>query len=961
MRTGECTWPRIGLGVAAVVGILLAAGAAPVSAATAVPLTVTERLGIDRRGEPVTMGVPIPKGELRDVRRCRLLRDGREVPAQFRAAGLWRPTKSIRWLLVDLQTDITANETQTYTLEYGDDVVQRAKPPHVVRIKEDGDAYTVETGAATFRISKRVFSLFEEVRLADGAVVVARPAADKPRFGAVVKGLKPTVTRAIPAPANTGRSHLIYVTYAGKAGLADYALRFTSDTEYEVTRTTLQAPPPAASVRTQAPPPAAGTRAGTMPALRVGTGAFLKDFTSADGSIAIPANAWLRYAYPKKGDVYTFRTIPAGAAAPSEGVFETTVLERGPLRSVIRVKGSFGPAATPVLEYTARYHFHAGSGRVTLLFTLENNDHGGRTNTGNARNANIGGINCVFFDEMRLALPLALGQKKTASLLGDPSAAVLTAPLTGTIELYQDSDGGEHWNRYRDAKYHPRPTSYVTFQGYRILTGAKQTGAGRRAVGWLDLSDGAKGLSVGVRDFWQTCPKALAAEPTGSVRVGLFPGRYAGDFPFRSGEHKTHEVLFLFHGGDAKAARGEAAARAFSDPLRLEPSAEWFAKTRALWDVHPYDPEHYKAYEARNLSAVSIWPKDLRRNQRLSILTRREQFALYGWMDYGDVAMDFEGGSGQWGMKYDLDFQMVAQWARTLKPEWWRVFSAADRHARDIDIHHQPHYPGLHYVKGGVWAHSLHNEPGHRNPNRNYNHFTKDLCFGARGTAALHYLTGDWKAREACLEIAENALARYMSPQADPGAPEQNNRMGVRGDACTLNRLLEGYLLSGERRLLDRARWQIKACAFDGKPAKHRPTSLWSSVFYMMALSRYVETFPEDKAARRYLLAHIETLRQAAHPETGILYTITPQPDGSVTGTGQCSHYNIMAADALAIGYRLTGEMKYMETARRCFAYGVKNACWRNGPATYFHIHSANGATHGSTFMTVDSALRAKP
>jgi len=252
-------------------------------------------------------------------------------------------------------------------------------------------------------------------------------------------------------------------------------------------------------------------------------------------------------------------------------------------------------------------------------------------------------------------------------------------------------------------------------------------------------------------------------------------------------------------------------------------------------------------------------------------------------------------------------------------------------------------------------------QPSPREPmRRNYNHFTKDLCFGARSTAALYYLTGDWKGRDSCLEIAENALARYMSPQQDPGPPEKNNRMGSRGDGCTLNRLLEGYLLSGDPRFLRHARWQVKSCAFNGRPAKHGPTSLWSSVFYMMALGRYVETFADDAAARSYLLAHLETLRKAADGDNGIYYTITPQADGSVVGKGTCSHYNIMAADALAIAYRLTGERKYIETARRCFAYGVKNACWKGGPATYIQVHSANGAMHGNVFMVVDSALRAR-
>lgn len=324
-------------------------------------------------------------------------------------------------------------------------------------------------------------------------------------------------------------------------------------------------------------------------------------------------------------------------------------------------------------------------------------------------------------------------------------------------------------------------------------------------------------------------------------------------------------------------------------------------------------------------------------------MSRREEHQFYGWMDYGDVSMDFESPSGQWGMKYDMDYHMARQYARTLEPAWWELFAAADRHTRDVDIHHQPHYPGLHFVKGGVWAHSLHGEPGHKNPHRNHNHFTKDLCFGARGTAALYYLTGDWKAHDACLEIAENALAEYMSPQQDPGDPQRNNRMGWRGDACTLNRLLEGYLLSGDAKYLERARWQVKSCAFDGKPARHGEISLWSSVFYMMALARYVEMFPGDAAARSYLLAHLETLRKATDPVDGIYYTITPQADGSVVGRGTCSHYNIMAADALALGYLLSGQQKYLETARRCFAYGVKNACWKDGPPTYQQVHMPTG------------------
>jgi hypothetical protein len=891
--------------------------------AAAIELRVVERQGIARRDEPVTFAVPFPKGTLRSAEQARLLRDGREVPAQFRATGLWRPEASIRWLLVDAQTDLAANAQQTYTLEYGDTVRATAKPAAAIRIEENADAYVVETGAALFRIGKKTFDLFHEVRLADGTILVPRPDAARPRCGAVVRGLRPMVTRAIPAPANKGRSHLIYVACSPQAGLEDYTLRFTSAREYEVT----------------------GAKSG-----HVGRGAYLKDFSGADGRVSIPGDAWLQYAYPVAGDVYTFRTIPAGHSAASASVNESTVLERGPLRSVIRLKGFLGSAEAPVLEYTAWYHFYAGSGRVKLAFTLENNNDGGRTSTGNARNADIGGINCVFFDEMALRLPLQLSWPRRVCVGGDAHSRPLVAPLEAKAEIYQDSSGGEHWDRYRDPRFHPRPNSYVTFQGYRTFLGDVERAAGARALGWLDVSDAASGLTVGVADFWQNYPKSLSADKDGAVEIGLFPGRHAADFPLRSGEHKTHEVLFFFHSGAAADDGNRNVVRGFSDPLRWEPSAQWFAQTRALGDLHPFDMENYRAYEVRNLSAIGVFPEGVRSGP--SLFSRREEYEFYGWMDYGDVPIDFEAPSGQWGMKYDLDYRLAQQYARTLDPKWWSLFVAADKHTRDIDIHHQPHYPGLYYVKGGVWAHSLHSEPGHKNPHRNYNHFTKDLCFGARGTATLYYLTGDWKSHDSCLEIAENALAEYMSPQRDPGAQERNNRMGDRGDGGTLTRLLEGYLLSGDERYLQRARWQIASCAFDGRPPKHGPISLWASLLYMEALARYVEMFPDDAAAKAYFLAHAETLRRSVDPDHGILYTITPQPDGSVVGRGVCSHYNVLAADVLSLAYRLTGRTDDLAAAQRCFAYGVKNANGAGGSPTYFQVHSANGAMHGNVFMS---------
>jgi hypothetical protein len=908
--------------------LIFAAWTTP-AAGEQVKLTVTERLGVDRTAEPVASGVPLPKGALTSAENVRLLRNGNEVPAQFRVSGQWLPGTSIRWLLVDFQADVKANEKQEYVLEYGPGVKRQAKAKSPVTIAETNDAYTVATGAATFVLSRRTFSLFEEVRLADGTVLVGRPTGGTPRFGARLRNVRAMVTRAIPGATTAGNSHLIYVRNLDEKAQNDYTLRFVSEKQYVLT----------------------GARA-----TEVGRGEIFKDFTSSDGKISIPSEAWLRYHWAKAGDIYTFRTIPAGSSWVSEGIFETKVVESGPMRSVIRVQGSFGPATAPVMEFTAWYHFYAGSPRVQLQFTLENNGHGGRTDTGNANDCNIGGINCVFFDEMALELPVETA--KGTYLPTAPSASVtagsVTLRRTGlNVELYQDSNGGPNWNRYQKTEYHPRPNSYVSFKGFRIYEDGKEVGQGDRVVGWMGLGDRA-GMFVAVRDFWQNFPKALRTEPPNNLVIGLFPGRYAGDFSFRSGEHKTHDILFMLHDGKQDPASLLAAASGFSEPLRAEPSADWFAKTRALSWLHPQDKGNYPYYETRNLVTVGEIPA--RSPDKMSLLGQIESHDFYGWMDYGDVPMDFEASSGQWNLKYDMDYHMAQQYARTLDPRWFNLFAAAARHRRDIDIHHQPHLRGMHFTKGGTWEHSQHGEPGHVNPHRNRGQHTKDLCYGARGTAALYYLTGDWKSYHSCLEIAHNALAEYMSPQSEPD-PTRRNRMGWRGDAGSLNRLLEGWLLTGDEKLLERARWVIKDCAYVGKPAKHEAISLWSSTFYMMALSRYVEMFPEDAEAKRYLLAHLDTLYQCSKGASGMMYTITPKPDGTFEGSGTTSFYNVMGADALAIAYMLTGEMKYMDAARRCFDYGIRESSSNSDPPAYTQVHNTNGAMHGNVFMAVAESL----
>ncbi|MCC6444378.1 MAG: hypothetical protein IT210_13115, partial [Armatimonadetes bacterium] len=798
-----------------------------------VPLTLRETAGAARRQEPVTCGIPLPRGAVTDAGQFRLIResDGKEVPAQFRIAGQWWPDPSVRWVWVDFQADLPAKASAGYRLEYGPGIKAEALPEQPVAVTEQEARWVVDTGAARFTVSKTRFDLFESVEIG-GDIQAAR------RGKIHIEGIGRSATRAAPDPANRGSAHLIYAEAGENALAEEWTLTFTDDAgRFE----------------------AIGSKTGTDGS---GIGRWGAAFRSKSGRLILNDDAWLVDRQPRQGDRFTFATVPEGGEIAEGFVTESRWLERGSMKCVLEQKGSLGLERAGLLEFTARYAFYAGSGQVHLSFTLENNDHSGRTETGNVRNADIGTPNTVFFEEMALSLPVAFAGPVRYRALGEADTRPLTGSLEKEITIYQDSSGTEKWNRYMDAQFHPRPNSYVSFRGYRITRGQDTLEEGRQAAGWLEIAGAQGRAGMTLRDFGPNFPKALNAAPSGDLTVALFPGQYAGPFALRPGEHKTHDLLLDFSAGQET---GPALARSFSAPLLLEPAPEWWAKTEVLGPLHPYDPERYPAYEARNLSAIGVYPPGAEPGP--SLFSRIEEFDFYGWMDYGDVPIDFESGTGQWNLKYDFDFGMLKQYARTGQRGWLNLFRAAARHMGDIDVFHAPHYPEPHFLKGGVYAHSLHDEPGHRNPNRNYNHFTRDLAFGARGTAALYYLAGDWKAREACLAIAENAMAPYMSPQSEPEDSDYYPP-GSRSTANTLNRLLEAYQLTGEDRYLQRIRWCVKESAFDGRIPPDSPlrVDVWSMTFHALALARYLELFPDDALARKTFLAHADLMVKSADP-----------------------------------------------------------------------------------------------
>jgi len=115
---------------------------AGVEAGTDVKLTVEEPSGVQRLTWPVTSGVPLIQGVLDDDKAAALFDpDGRQMPLQTEVLARW-PDGSIRWLLLDFQIDLAAQEKQTLVLRYGPDV-RRAAVEAPVQVIEEADGTMV--------------------------------------------------------------------------------------------------------------------------------------------------------------------------------------------------------------------------------------------------------------------------------------------------------------------------------------------------------------------------------------------------------------------------------------------------------------------------------------------------------------------------------------------------------------------------------------------------------------------------------------------------------------------------------------------------------------------------------------------------------------------------------------------------------------------------------------------------
>ncbi|HEY0514528.1 MAG TPA: fibronectin type III domain-containing protein [Thermoanaerobaculia bacterium] len=150
------------------------ASAATVPVPSQLRFNVRETAGVARSAEVVRSGVPLPRslnvlgtGQLAVVDAS-----GAPVPAEFEVTARWNagksdPTAPVQWLLVTFPATVGANQTAAYRL-VADGSVANPAPANPLTLTQSGNAVTVDTGVATFRLGAGAGALFDAVDLDSG-------------------------------------------------------------------------------------------------------------------------------------------------------------------------------------------------------------------------------------------------------------------------------------------------------------------------------------------------------------------------------------------------------------------------------------------------------------------------------------------------------------------------------------------------------------------------------------------------------------------------------------------------------------------------------------------------------------------------------------------------------------------------------------------------------------------------
>ncbi len=477
-------------------------------------------------------------------------------------------------------------------------------------------------------------------------------------------------------------------------------------------------------------------------------------------------------------------------AGPVESI---EVLDTGPLRALIEIRGRYGKS--PLL-YRLRIECFAKQPVLRVFHTFEIHADTPAIRLGHVT--------------VELQFPRMHGARALYRLDG------VARPLEGRLPLMVVQNDNE---------------------AYTIAAERRQG----RLTGWFDLHDGGLGLTLWARWFWQQYPQAVEMQAQ-KLRYQLYGGT---DRPALAGTGaaKTHEfVLALRHAGAPPEVEELSQV-----PLEGRVDPQWLVATGALPAANVIGTNAGAAFLRRVADAWERVQKTYDREEwddrqeahcrepgqpDPAELRRRGFYGMWNWGDWNYPGYhDTTKGCDAWGnLEYDLTQVLALAYWLTGNARFHEPMLAAGRHFMDVDIiHYQSAYPqwiGMNHPKNPLhWSFELGGvDLGHT---------------WTEGLLSLYLLSGDDVALAAARGIGEYLLRRARSPLN--GNPRQFGWPQIA--------LVALYEVTNDHRYLDGAReyarWGME---------RHRPDKVhdWKLGILAEGLS-YTHRHTEEPTIRKWL------------------------------------------------------------------------------------------------------------
>ena len=568
----------------------------------------------NKKGAPITLGIPFPKGELKSVDHIRLLTsDGSEISCQTTQVSTWGPIDdSIKWVWVFFFSE----DTSDYVLEYGEGVVPILPKEKIVSANNmrPSGGIEVNTGAISFNIHKKGNGFLDEVYL-------------------------------------------------------------DSNHDGEYTEQELLA---------------------SSPEKHRGSFLDLLDDAGIDASKAV-----INEVFREKGS--------------------------GPMHTIFRIEGTYTYSREDnnLSPFTIWLHAYAGKSYVKVLHTMTYTGIPDKHKQQEGEHANIAtqnkkiisenteddkgwtqpndqiagvGLQLKYHleDNVNVSMPLYEGSWKNDDANTDIQE--ITVEDQTPVQLLQKGPGyrkstslrSMYLNRSEETKPSGASDSIQKFEAI-VFKGEGSLAKSQRAKGWMNITDGKRGIGVGIKNFMKEYPKGIKVDPVNNILLGsIWPeengpmsfarhntepdGGMLGNFA--QGITKTTEFIYYFHDNNGDVA--EKMDYVVESPI-AHTTPEWYANSKVYGNMAPASEEHPEFENA--LQYRFQWWAYNQKNE-----------PWYGMFNYGDGKSYFYNGKWvQWtNNEPTVDFMLWTNFMRTGQPKYFELAKAMSRHTMDVDNIHWP-------------------------------------------------------------------------------------------------------------------------------------------------------------------------------------------------------------------------------------------------------------------------------